>query len=122
MKRFVVIAVIVAAALAGVAFYSGFFSRPPAEAASRNATADRGGGAAGFGGGGFARPPMTVELASPGRANLSQQLTVVGNLIGEQTVAVVPKAAGRLEEVYVKLGDRVARGQRLARIEDREIL
>jgi HlyD family secretion protein len=119
MKRFVLIAVIAVAALAGVAIYSGVFTRPPAEAATPNAA---GGGPSGFGGGGgFARPPMTVELASPSRANVEQQLTVVGNLIGEQTVAVVPKAAGRLEAVYVKLGDRVARGQRIALIEDREI-
>jgi RND family efflux transporter MFP subunit len=34
----------------------------------------------------------------------------------------VPKTAGRLENVYVKLGDSVSRGQRLAKIEDREIL
>lgn len=117
MKRFVIIAGIVIAALAGVAVYSGFFSRPPAEAAAQRPA----GGMGGFGGGQFARPPMTVELASPGRADLSQQLTVVGNLVGEQTVAVVPKTAGRLEEVYIKLGDRVTRGQRMAKIEDREI-
>ncbi len=124
MKRFVLVAVIVVAALAGVAFYSGFFSRPPAEAAGRNAgqgSGPRGGAPGGGAGGAFARPPMTVELASPSRANVALQLTVVGNLVGEQTVAVVPKAAGRLEEVYVKLGDRVTRGQRIARIEDREI-
>ena len=114
MKRFVIIAGIVIAALAGVAVYSGFFSRPPAEAAGQRP-------AGGPGGGQFARPPVTVELASPGRADVSQQLTVVGNLIGEQTVAVVPKTAGRLEAVYVKLGDRVALGQRIAKIEDREI-
>jgi RND family efflux transporter MFP subunit len=120
MKRFVIVAVIVAAALAGVAFYSGFFARPPAEAAGPTAT-QGGGPGGGFDGGAFARPPMTVELAAPRRADVQQQLMVVGNLIGEQTVVIVPKAAGRLEDVYVKLGDAVTRGQRLARIEDREI-
>jgi membrane fusion protein (multidrug efflux system) len=114
MKRFVVIAVIVAASLAGIGFYSGFFSRPPAEAAGANAAGARPGGA-------FARAPMTVELASPTRADVAQELTVVGNLIGEQTVVIVPKTAGRLEAVYVKLGDAVVRGQRLAKIEDHEI-
>ena len=121
MKRFVIVAVVAVAALAGVAFYSGFFSRPPAEAAGPNATQGGGPGGPGGGPGTFARPPMTVELASPYRADVAQQLMVVGNLVGEQTVAVVPKAAGRLEEVFVKLGDPVARGQRIARIEDREI-
>src|SRR5207244_11280418 len=33
----------------------------------------------------------------------------------------VPKTAGRLEEMFVRLGDRVSRGQQIARIEDREI-
>jgi RND family efflux transporter MFP subunit len=121
MKRFVIVAVVAVTALAGVAFYSGVFSRPPAEAAGPNATRPGGLGGPGGGGGAFARPPMTVELASPHRADVAQQLMVVGNLIGEQTVSVVPKAAGRLEEVYVKLGDAVTRGQRIARIEDREI-
>jgi RND family efflux transporter MFP subunit len=117
MKRFVIIAGIVVAGLAGVAVYSGFFSRPPAQAAAQRPA----GGPGGFGGGPLARPPMTVELASPSRADVSQQLTVVGNLVGEQTVAVVPKTAGRLEEIYVKLGDPVRLGQRIAKIEDREI-
>jgi RND family efflux transporter MFP subunit len=48
-------------------------------------------------------------------------VTVVGNLIGAATVDAVPRAAGRLEEVYVKMGDHVRMGQRLAKIEDREI-
>ena len=121
MKRLVVIAAVAIVALAGVAFYAGVFSRPPAEAASPDATAARRSGGA-PGGGGFARPPMTVEVAPTSRADVSQSLTVVGNLIGEQTVSVVPKTAGRLESVYVKLGDPVSRGQRIAKVEDREIL
>lgn len=125
MKRVVVLAAAAVVVVAAVAFYSGFFSRPPAEAAGQNpAGRGAGGGAPGASGPGaaFGRPPMTVELAATSRADLAQNLTVVGNLIGEQTVAVVPKTAGRLESVFVKLGDRVARGQRIAKIEDREIL
>jgi RND family efflux transporter MFP subunit len=130
MKRVVIIAAVAIGALLAVAFYAGVFSRPPAQAASPNATAGRnaaGGPADGSArgaapGGAFGRAPMTVELASTSRGDVSQSLTVVGNLIGEQTVAVVPKTAGRLEQVYVKLGDRVGLGQRIAKIEDREIL
>jgi HlyD family secretion protein len=118
MKRVVIIAAAAAVVLAGVAFYAGLFTRKPAEAASPAAAR---GGAGAPGAGGFARPPMTVELASTSRADVSQSLTVVGNLVGEQTVAVVPKTAGRLEQVFVKLGDPVSRGQRMAKIEDREI-
>ena len=136
MKK-VIIAVIVVAALAGVAFYSGWFTKDGATEAT-TATGGQGGqagqqGQGGRGGfaGGFAggrggraaggRQPMTVELASAHKSSISQQVTVVGNLIGEATVAVAPRTAGRLQSVTVKLGDRVSRGQRIAQIEDFDI-
>ena len=53
---------------------------------------------------------------------MAQEITVVGNLIGDATVSVVPRAAGRLQELSVRLGDRVTRGQRIAKIEDFEIV
>lgn len=74
----------------------------------------------GFGGGGF-RPPMTVEVTKASKGDITAELNVVGNLIGAQTVDVVPRTAGRLVSMNVKLGDRVSRGQTLARIEDQEI-
>jgi RND family efflux transporter MFP subunit len=81
----------------------------------------RGAGGGGFGGGQFGRPPLTVELAKAARATIQAEITVVGNLIGQATVAVSPRAAGRLESVNVRLGDRVSRGQRIAKIEDFDI-
>ena len=70
------------------------------------------------GGGNFGpRQPMTVELTKVVRASISSQILVVGNLIGDSTVSVVPRAAGRLQEVMVRLGDRVKMGQPVARIE-----
>ncbi|HXE81137.1 MAG TPA: efflux RND transporter periplasmic adaptor subunit, partial [Vicinamibacterales bacterium] len=66
-------------------------------------------------------PPMTVELARVGRADLTEHLTLVGNLIGAATVDVAPKVSGRLAAVTVRLGDRVAKGQVVARVEDSEI-
>jgi RND family efflux transporter MFP subunit len=128
MRRIVIIAVILAAALVGVAFYSGVFSRNNAAQAAavqdgqgRAAGAGRqGGGAAGARGGG--RGQLTVELAPVVHAPVNRELSVVGNLIGDQTVSVVPKTAGRLMDIGVKLGDRVNRGQRIAKIEDDEIL
>jgi HlyD family secretion protein len=65
---------------------------------------------------------MVVELAAAKRASMSQEVRVVGNLIGEATVAVAPRTAGRLQDVFVRLGDRVSRGQRIAKIEDFEIV
>jgi RND family efflux transporter MFP subunit len=129
MRRIVIIAVILAAAVVGFAFYSGLFSRENAAQAAgvqdpaaqgRGGAAGRQGGAPGARGGG--RGQMTVELAPVVHAAVNRELSVVGNLIGDQTVSVVPKTAGRLEEIGVKLGDRVNRGQRIAKIEDEEIL
>lgn len=129
MKKIVIIAVVAAAALAGVAFYSGMFSRTnAAQAAGEQQAAAGGRGGARQGGAGAAaagrgggRGQLTVELAPVTHAQVDRELAVVGNLIGDQTVSVVPKTAGRLQEITVKLGDRVNRGQQIARIEDQEI-
>jgi len=112
--------------IAGAALVNGACSR---EASERAAAAQpgapgggprQGGGGGGFGGGAF-RPPMAVELGKPTIGDISAELNVVGNLIGAATVDVVPRTGGRLVSVNVKLGDRVGRGQLLAKIEDQEI-
>ncbi|MGD9903993.1 MAG: efflux RND transporter periplasmic adaptor subunit [Vicinamibacterales bacterium] len=64
---------------------------------------------------------MAVELSKPTTGDIAAELNVVGNLIGAATVDVVPRTGGRLVSVNVKLGDRVGRGQLLAKIEDQEI-
>src|SRR5688572_20568656 len=131
MRKFVVIAIVVAV-VGGAAAYFGVFSRG-GEAASGpqaggpGAQRPQGGGPGGGfggpgGGGGFPRVPMTVELGTAKRGDLAAHLTVVGNLIGLQTVDVAPRTAGRLLNVNVQMGDRVRRGQVLAKVEDREIV
>ena len=130
MKRSLLIVVaLIAAAGAGVWYFKR--GGTDANAASNTPSQDRGnrgggGGGGGFGGGGGGgfggfRPPMTVEVASVKRADMIDSLSVVGNLIGAATVEAVPKVGGRLDEVTVRLGDRVRKGQRLATVEDREI-
>jgi RND family efflux transporter MFP subunit len=64
---------------------------------------------------------MTVETAPVKRADMATEVSVVGNLVGAQTVEAGPKVAGRLESVSVRLGDRVTRGQTIAKVEDREL-
>ena len=64
---------------------------------------------------------MTVETATTSRHEVVDFITVVGNLVGDATVDVVPRVAGRIEQVLVKLGDRVSRGQSVVKIEDRQI-
>ena len=150
MRKFVVIAIVVAV-VGGAAMYFGVFSSNGDAAAAGsqagpggpggggqtgrpNRGAQGGGGAGGFGGGGFGGPgggsgggggprvPMTVEMGTLKRGKVSAYLTVVGNLIGEQTVDIAARTGGRLLDVNVKLGDRVRRGQVLAKVEDREIV
>src|SRR5688572_159903 len=141
MKKIALIAVIVAAGVV-IAYYTGLIGQKPDTQAAQNDTAAQarggqggrgqggfGGGnfGGGFGGGGSGRGggrsgPLTVEVARVTRATVQQELMVVGNLIGETTVAVAPRAAGRLQDVSVRLGDRVNRGQRIAKIEDFELV
>lgn len=144
MRKFVVIGAVAVAAL-GAAYYGGLFpsssapdtqqagSGPQPQGGGPGGGRPEGGGGqmrqgggppgmgGGFGGGGF-RPPVTVHMAEAATGDIGAQLTVVGNLIGEQTVDVVPRTGGRLVSVNVKLGDPVRRGQLLAKIEDFEII
>ena len=145
MRKLIIVGVVLVAA--GAAVYFGFLRREEPAAAAGQTQAGQGGpggaaggpgrrpggpggqggpgGGGGFGGpggGGGFRPPMTVEVAKVSRGRISSSISVVGNLIGEQTVDVAPKAGGRLQSVAVKLGDRVRRGQVVAKIEERELL
>ncbi|HEX5108515.1 MAG TPA: efflux RND transporter periplasmic adaptor subunit [Vicinamibacterales bacterium] len=129
MKKLVIAVVVIVVASAGFAYYTGVFDDDPAvQAAGQGGDTGgrRGGGAGGaagrFGGQGGARAPMSVEIGQATRASMSEQITVVGNLIADATVSVAPRAAGRLQEISVKLGDRVNRNQRIAKIEDYELI
>jgi len=129
MKKLVMAVGVLGAVAAGVVYFRGGDSAD----VGANGTAAVGPGNAGAGAGGrgrrgggpgggqFGRPPMTVELAPAKRMSITSEITVVGNLVGEATVSVAPRVAGRLQDISVRLGDRVNRGQRIARIEDFEI-
>src|SRR5262245_37325830 len=101
-----IVAICALVALAGGVTY---YAMRDSSAQSTSATAGGqqggrrgGGGQGGFGGfgGGFGGPggfgggprlPMTVELAQVKRADMSTDITVVGNLIGAATVEALPK-------------------------------
>ena len=137
MRKLLIVGILV---VAGAAAYFGLIRREPAAAAEQGQAAGQGprgpgrgqggpggggpggGGFGGPGGGGGFRPPMTVETAKVARGKISSYLTVVGNLVGEATVEVVPRTGGRVTSINVKLGDRVRRNQVIAKIEDREIV
>jgi RND family efflux transporter MFP subunit len=118
MRKGVLVAIVAVLALGGMVVYN----RTGGSAGASNGAAGGGGRSGGPGGrGGTTRPPMPVEFATVKRAAVSEQIVVVGNLIGEATVEVVPRVNGRLQAVNVKLGDPVRKGQIIARVEDREI-
>ena len=137
MRKYGIILLLLVVAGAATAYY--FMGDRQASAAGQSSAQDiarerrqqGGGGGGGMGGGGFGggggfsrgpRPPMTVELAPVTRKDMIDTILVVGNLVGAATVDAVPRGQGRLEAVYVKLGDPVRHGQAIAKIEDREIV
>lgn len=117
MRRVLVVLFVVAAFSAGAWYYRSSAT----DAAGAGPAAPKGGTPKAGAGGGTGRTPMTVEMAPVTRQEVVDFITVVGNLVGESTVDIVPRVAGRLDNVMVKLGDRVAKGQTVAKIEDREI-
>jgi membrane fusion protein, multidrug efflux system len=133
MRKALLVAVVVLGALAATAVYV-MSGRTGDDASTETAGPDTGrnGGAdgrGGFTGGagrggvtGQTRAPLAVALGQVTRAKIEEHIMVVGNLVADATVSVVPRAAGRLQEIDVRLGDRVTRGQRIAKIEDFELI
>ena len=125
MRKVLLILAIAAVGSGGAWYYrssSSDAAAAPAGGGGANARAGGAGASAGrAGGGGAGRTMMTVDLAPVTRHEVVDYITVVGNLVGEATVDIVPRVAGRIENIPVKLGDRVAKGQLVAKIEDREI-
>lgn len=121
MRKTLVVLIAVVVVAAGVWYYRSSTSAATETTANApgGAAAGRAGGAPRMGGAG--RTPMTVELAPASRHEVVDYVTVVGNLVGEATIDIVPRVAGRIDSVPVKLGDRVKRGQLVAKIEDREL-
>ena len=121
MRKILVGVVILAAVGAGAWYYRSGASEPAAAATDTAGTAGRGGAGGRAGGRGRGAGIMTVEVAPASRHEVVDYITVVGNLIGEATVDVVPRVAGRIETINVKLGDRVNKGQLVVKLEDRAL-
>lgn len=65
---------------------------------------------------------LAVETAFVESGEIFQSITVPGRLVSKQRINVSAARSGRLIEVLVKEGDRVAKGQVLAKLDDRELL
>jgi multidrug efflux pump subunit AcrA (membrane-fusion protein) len=54
-----------------------------------------------------------VIVAAPRIGTVQEKVSLVGDIKGETEVVVRPKTVGRVEEIYVKEGDEVRKGQKL---------
>ena len=121
MPRYLAAFLLVAMGAAGVLFVQRVM--PAGEAGpGRPGGGPPGGFRPGGGRGGFGAQPMRVNSAGVTRADIAEQLQIVGNLIGAASVEVAPKINGRLRQLDLRLGDAVTRGQEVARVEDDELL
>lgn|GEM_PF-604590 len=67
-------------------------------------------------------PIRTVEVAAVTRGVLDEGLTLSGKVKGQVEVAVLPKAAGRVEKVAVQVGKRVRPGDLLIQLETKDVM
>ncbi|MDQ0320891.1 RND family efflux transporter MFP subunit [Pararhizobium capsulatum DSM 1112] len=68
-------------------------------------------------GGGFANAPPLVVTEPVGEAVVNDRLSAIGNGDAILSVTVTPLSTGNLTEVLVKSGDRVEKGQVIARLD-----
>lgn len=61
--------------------------------------------------------PLTVTVAEAKMRDITERVRYAGFVKGIAEVTVYPKAAGRIDEVYIKEGDYVGAGQVIARID-----
>jgi len=102
MKRVVIVFVIAVAALMGWQLYQKGFS-PEKMGGMRT--------------GGHT---VAVEIAPVTRAVVRDVGTFTGTLLPESQFIVAPKVGGKLEKIFVDIGDEVTRDQLIARIDDDE--
>ncbi len=73
-----------------------------------------------FGSGGTDVETVTASLVYPSQANAV--LTASGYVVAQQKAAVASKGTGRLVYLGVEEGDRVTKGQIIARLEDQDVV
>jgi len=63
-----------------------------------------------------------VKVTAVKKGQIGQELSLTADVGPQSSVTIVPKVGGTLEEIKVKLGDRVKEGEVIAKIESREFL
>ncbi len=59
---------------------------------------------------------ITVETASLTRVDLAESIVVTGSVLASKTTNLVPTVGGLIEEIYVKVGDKVEQGDPLLQL------
>jgi RND family efflux transporter MFP subunit len=90
-------------------------------AANKRQAAAMQGGPGGGGPGGGRRPSPTVELTAAKAAVLEARLEAVGTAESPQRVELSPRTSGRIQNLTVREGDAVARGQALVTLDPAEL-
>ena len=61
-----------------------------------------------------------VELTTLHAQEIQRELTLSSNLMGYETVNIAPSVTGKIENIFVEVGDRVSRGQELVRMDEQQ--
>lgn len=65
---------------------------------------------------------VPVEVSKAQFGHIDQSLTVTGDVVADKEVTVTPKISGKVTEILVRKGDIVREGQKLAQLEQTDIL
>jgi len=94
-----------------------FAAVQPASSPSQSAGSGGGNGGGGGRGGGGRGGPTTVVTAPVTRATINDRLSAIGTGNAIRSVTVLPFVPGRLVEILVSSGDRIAAGDVIARLD-----
>ena len=61
-----------------------------------------------------------VELTTLHSREIQRELSLSSNLMGYETVNIAPSVTGRIENIFVEVGDRVSKGQELVRMDEQQ--
>lgn len=66
-------------------------------------------------------PLTAVEVQMAMRSAIREELSLVGNIVADSEVTVLPEVGGKLIHISVDEGSKVKKGEVIARIEDKEL-
>lgn len=122
LRNFSLLLLAVTALTIGCAKKTAGSAAAPAEGATaKSGKGDKGGGGRGGRGGGGAGQKQPVEVIALKRRDLSETLRVVGSLAPNETATIRPEMSGLIRSIHFQEGQRVKKGDLLAKIDDAEL-